>query len=477
MVIGDDDQDILRWNRRTWAEKHPEMQAPMEATAYFKQFQNAFEPTLHALTTNYRSAANIVEVSNNLIVFASEQIGFERMKKTEPLVAHRQESGLVSDLNPEDPAGHCVQLVASAYRRRQSVAVLCRSNREARTMHARLRTDCADIPRSAIQLLGSKDRRLQQLRVPGALLDLLTAQDPAAALLSTRLDEFLDSLKQRQFRDFDEECLRLQRVRALAAAENERVTHGSFVEFLREIRSTDLIRLGERHDVGPRDGRIVVSTIHKVKGLEYDTVIVLGSEERFPMNGSDDANDLISEAAAEEARLAYVAYTRAKLHLVRIKDDRLKKGWLRKAVFDRGGELATPRLKGDLSEVDMTKSGTTYNFPRQHAYIEQKISVGDELTLSRVTGTGKAAGSTFFEIAHQGRTVGSLSKQTGEKIGNQLIGGSFRVSEVVRCEIKQPPFTADIPFANREFLQNRWNDLHPDARKNGWCYAVLIESA
>ncbi len=59
------------------------------------------------------------------------------------------------------------------------------------------------------------------------------------------------------------------------------------------------------------DGQgVVIATVHGAKGLEFDTVFVVGCEEKiFPIS-RDDADDL-----EEERRLMYVAITRAKKDL------------------------------------------------------------------------------------------------------------------------------------------------------------------
>ena len=60
-----------------------------------------------------------------------------------------------------------------------------------------------------------------------------------------------------------------------------------------------------------REGRVAISTIHKAKGLEWDTVYVEATAGRFPhfRNAGDEM------AEEEELRLFYVACTRAKQHL------------------------------------------------------------------------------------------------------------------------------------------------------------------
>ena len=58
---------------------------------------------------------------------------------------------------------------------------------------------------------------------------------------------------------------------------------------------------------------VVLSTVHGVKGLEFDSVFLLGMNEgKFPSNKVN--NDI--DELEEERRVAYVAITRAKKKLV-----------------------------------------------------------------------------------------------------------------------------------------------------------------
>jgi DNA helicase-2/ATP-dependent DNA helicase PcrA len=60
---------------------------------------------------------------------------------------------------------------------------------------------------------------------------------------------------------------------------------------------------------GPEDDRVILSTVHQAKGLEWNRVIVMGlSEGRFPSYRSVGT----AEGLEEERRLFYVAVTRAK---------------------------------------------------------------------------------------------------------------------------------------------------------------------
>lgn len=85
----------------------------------------------------------------------------------------------------------------------------------------------------------------------------------------------------------------------------------TLLRFIRNLQSDELVRLmGNR-----KDGKeIVVSTIHKVKGLEYDNGVVVPSRSSF--GDAATSKEALQDGAAEEARLLYVALTRAKSRLV-----------------------------------------------------------------------------------------------------------------------------------------------------------------
>jgi DNA helicase-2/ATP-dependent DNA helicase PcrA len=62
-------------------------------------------------------------------------------------------------------------------------------------------------------------------------------------------------------------------------------------------------------DPGPEDEKLVLSTIHSAKGLEWNSVFVLYAlDGRFPTSRAAASDDAIEE----ERRLMYVACTRAK---------------------------------------------------------------------------------------------------------------------------------------------------------------------
>ena len=66
-------------------------------------------------------------------------------------------------------------------------------------------------------------------------------------------------------------------------------------------------------------GKVVLSTIHKAKGLEADTVFILDEHLLYKMSGDEG-----SWTHTQEKNLEYVAITRAKNRLVYISSEGFK---------------------------------------------------------------------------------------------------------------------------------------------------------
>src|SRR5690606_4570495 len=64
-----------------------------------------------------------------------------------------------------------------------------------------------------------------------------------------------------------------------------------------------------------------LTTMHKVKGVEFDAVLMPPSFTNFPLVEEPEPNKL-KELVEEERRLLYVAYTRARFRLIVLKYDR-----------------------------------------------------------------------------------------------------------------------------------------------------------
>jgi hypothetical protein len=182
----------------------------------------------------------------------------------------------------------------------------------------------------------------------------------------------------------------------------------NLVRFIKDLQIDELQRLqGSRQG----DTNSVVSTIHKVKGLEFDNVVIVPSRTRF---GEDfaPANSLEKDAA-EEARLLYVAMTRAKTRLVYLVGDR-EYSWAASPPRRFAGEHGQSQvLAGGLDEVGLgwaMQMGPFNPDPDDcQRYIEQEVRVGDPIFLE---GRGLGAYKGFMHGGKSGesRQIGFLEE-------------------------------------------------------------------
>lgn len=454
MVIGDDDQDILTWNRRKWRLKH-RRDCPMEAVHYFDAFRRILEPEEFSLTTNYRSTPQVVKRANGMIEKAASWIGFARMKVAGQLRADPDRDNLGITEMPLDRA-KCLERAAEALRRDKRVAVLCRSNRECRETYESLLNDKV-VPEDQVELLGAEDFSLYQLRAPGGLLDICQERKDYDFVESYVWEEMVDEFKQRRFADMKSNLEYLEVLFALVREESGRPRIRDFKDFIMEMRGSDVERLKAKIGLDDRKARLTIATVHKVKGLEYDSVIILPSAESFPFKDDDeDSPDVIKIASAEEARLYYVAMTRAR--------DRLYGGWgKREKSWWQGQQRPETKraarycLKGSPKEVFVSLAGYSDNVEKGwQEYIAREVAIGDPLVLHD------------GQFRHHGRPVGKLSKKGYTRLQQSDRPSRLRVSNVIR-------YTCGKYF--REHNPGFWLELHETVKRQGWFYVVLVEEA
>lgn len=270
--------------------------------------------------------------------------------------------------------------------------------------------------------------------------------DPLRASLLERFNSEVDIPETRSGHPSNPDLLDLW---DLCAQENVFPHMSTLARFLQDLRSDELQRL-----LGAQraDDKILVSTIHKVKGLEYDNVIVVPSRTNFGQKSAAIEGD-----AAEESRLMYVALTRAKSRLVFYWGDR-ERAWggdLKKFSGERdGGRI----IVGMPDEVFISWSMFQSNFHEDpeatQAYIETSVSAGDQIELE---GHGPGAYRSLMHVSATGerRQIGFLSNDVGK--GNQ--GSDLKVCAIIRYS----------PKDDRRSLPA------PTVAERGWGYVVLVE--
>lgn len=184
-------------------------------------------------------------------------------------------------------------------------------------------------------------------------------------------------------------------------------------------RLAELIAGGRLPDelTAPRPARLIVSSIHRAKGLEFDRVILAGPGR--------EARGLDVDVA-EEARLLYVALTRARGDLLRMPapDARLvRRVTAADGRWGRFGWKAWMRLGLELRGTDVhseTPAGTD-RFDADpvelQEYLRTEVTPGDDVTLERDEAGGLTAGpAPLYRIVHRGRPIGSTSERFGKAL-------------------------------------------------------------
>jgi RecQ family ATP-dependent DNA helicase len=127
-IIGDDDQDILLWNRIKWMNTHGDTRFHAHAYEYFKDFAQKFNENIVItnLTRNYRSGSEIISRSQDIL--SHSLIRNARLKENITLVQAGRENfaGLVEYIRPnvfEQKIKHL-----SGELNNKKIAILCRSN-------------------------------------------------------------------------------------------------------------------------------------------------------------------------------------------------------------------------------------------------------------------------------------------------------------------------------------------------------------
>jgi ATP-dependent exoDNAse (exonuclease V) beta subunit len=143
---------------------------------------------------------------------------------------------------------------------------------------------------------------------------------------------------------------------------------------------------------------LVLSTLHKVKGVEYDAVIIPPSFQSLPFpNPKEDLPEAkLQEIMEEERRLLYVGMTRARDRLVRYEWKR-EKNLARGVPFDLKGEYAlrvgcafdTNAYSGRVmiskcaSERPIRRDFGFQSVEEYFEYVEQEVSHADAVHLER----------------------------------------------------------------------------------------------
>jgi superfamily I DNA/RNA helicase len=174
---------------------------------------------------------------------------------------------------------------------------------------------------------------------------------------------------------------------------------------------------------------VIVSTIHRAKGLEFDSVVIL---EPKPFHKSKDRDLLI-----EEIKTLYVAMTRPRRYLMRLdeyeKEVRNASGsvfhckWTDRCVRagpQHGWKLFGFELKG--GDVEQSAPAGARHIEEDaweiQEYLWQSVHPGDSVELRFLPPKGNEDARPIYAVVHEGRPIGITSEWFGMMLRKKVTG-------------------------------------------------------
>lgn len=494
-TIGDKDQSIYGF----------EKEESMGPNYYYGQLYKTLSPKKMTMNTNYRSYPKILkEASLYLPETSHVPVPCKKNKENEPqseYVYIYQDSREWSN----DFGGYVQWLKEQGV---TDLAVFFRTNNE--VYHGYSLIKALNLPGIRIRIQGASVCELYRMREIYAVLTLLDGDSNKKIKLENNQTEY--ELKEKishwmnKLPNWDSFYMDFAFVLILdyldfASTDEESHTYGDMANSIRETLKEDNPQLYKLYDdkrfqnsriLLDKQLNVVLTTMHKVKGLEFDAVIITPSVTSLPFNPTEDIDESTPlsthdiEQIEEEKRLLYVAYTRAKKYLFVYKGNREKAVENMRRFTSLEDQWGIRERKVGLDNYNIGfNAGYNFNGNKAIAYNVRK---NDPVEIRRHRGmTRNGQQFTTYNIIHNGNIVGQLSRRSSiahrmETDDIELLTGFF-VSDVFywtyqdtvnsderrMSEYQSNPGT--FYYRQPELYASKWCD---DARKQGYIFIVNI---
>lgn len=438
VAVGDDDQSIYGFRDAN--------------VRYIQQFKDDYQATVRYLTKNYRSTKYIIEAANSLIQHNCDRMKSDKPIEIDPSREIENAGGRMAAIDPVHGGKIKVVQCLQAAQQANEVLKQIRAIREKDTQ-ARYE-DIAVVARNGIEkhelalvrsLLHQHNIPYQFARDKEDSFDLCSVREfvafkdflrsaPQAMLSIAALFQWLPPEKNYWHRVLEGLFQNWQ-----AHFGDERVVvayiEREFNDYLMEQRRQTRFGSG-----------VLLSTVHGVKGEEYQYVLVL--------DGSWAVAGLPQAKVEEERRLYYVAMTRAIDQLI---------------LFSRQDETNPhiPLISGDLTSLCFSEAEractqvyrfTTTGFGRLYlSYVSLfpadhpahallcALNPGDEVRLA-------SAGNSVF-ITYQGINIAKIAKKYSEEFAAICTQNNYRAAIVA---MQRHRYDADNEFEQKVQVEAWW---------------------
>ncbi|WP_194852331.1 UvrD-helicase domain-containing protein [Nonlabens antarcticus] len=458
-VIGDPNQSIYGYERSEQGDQ-------MSPVPLYKKFQDEFRPINLHLSINYRSYPEILNVAQDLLSKNSEEIKLPKIRANSATPLDFVPVRILGNENWNTELKSLTSYIDQDGNKLQQIAIMFRSNNEVY---------------KAFNLIQDLSCDTLRIRIQGAKGALVKTREFHFFLssLNSKLDEYLNtdfikefkSLRDKKMEErsnWDLYLLDLFLCILKEFGDEKKSTYAELKEFVWDLSSKDDGHFGKIYDKNiskvsnkTAGQEVVLTTMHKVKGLEFDAVLIPSSITDLAKTNDTSKIDEILE---EERRLYYVAYTRAKRKLTVIKHKREEA--LDNNVPFSYQKAAIDKAYGFFLEEGIQKFklfwGASKYGESSYDLIDSKIKIGSVLTLNRTL----RSVYTFWEVRFNNQTIAQLSTEISKRLPDTNCIYGFIISAVYVSTYEETLKSDEI---NDTKFASKWNQESID---RGYIYII-----
>ena len=417
-TIGDRDQSIYGF----------EKEESMDPEYYYSQLYSELKPKRMTMSTNYRSYPKILtEASHFLTDTSMLPVPCKKNRDEEPKESYtfiyNEERNWANDFS------NTINYLKS--QQMNDVAVFFRTNNEVYHGYSLIRA--LNIPDVRIRIQGASECELFRKREIYAVVHLLEKQGEKPLLLEN--DETKKWVRNsvskwiEQLSNWDSFYLDFAYTLVLdyldfAAGDEDRHTYAEMADAIKQSLTEDnpqLYKLYDKYEkqriLRDRQMNVVLTTMHKVKGLEFDAVVVTPSVASLPFDPTQEVDMTIrltqkeKESIEEERRLLYVAFTRARKFLMVYLGPRENAV---KRMTKYAGDDTSLGIREKHPGLDNYNIGynADYNFNNNRTIVN-KVEKNAPASIQRHNGIARN-GQAFhvYNVVCNGSVVGQLSRSS-----------------------------------------------------------------
>lgn len=453
-VIGDPNQSIYGFDR--------EKDGHIAPLFYYQAFNNIYKPDFLFLTVNYRSYRGIIEKAETILAYLKTPFLFNKKETIPKLEANKGDlSDVVEEYNLISQKtkwqDHLLKLIDANY---EEIAIMLRTNEEIFRAFGKIKQ--LNIPKDfEIRIQGEGNDIFKSREFAFWTSEL--EKDGESQIPSDYLEKFVDR-KQKIINNYPNfSCFIIHVLHSLyyefAQIKEELSTYSDLLDFIKSCTRKDdgqLYQVYERNKNKldfPNVKRIVLTTMHRVKGLEYQAVMVLPSFAKLPFQPKEQIKN--EDYYDEEIRLRYVAFSRAKEKLMIF-------NWKREDAI-LGAELyVAPEIKALKYPVKTGIDKFVFSRVANEKIQEQLflLKIGSPIILKKDRFENW---DVFFKREYIGRLskYNLIDRKELQNVNQSKLEGFF-ISGFIKYELKE---SLEYDEKNEKNYTSKWDDY---CKNRGW---------